>query len=99
MQAPGASAKGSEPSGLEGRTVYSSTMQESPTYAAGDYSAASQKYGQKGELSDYPEGDRRQYIERPGVYAIRDSQNEPTARFADSVAFGHHQHQVVYYTS
>ncbi|KAJ0719229.1 putative Cell cycle and apoptosis regulator protein [Helianthus annuus] len=61
LQTPGASAKGSGPSGLESRIAYGSTRQESP-------------------------GDRR-------PYSVHDSQNEPTARFAGSVAYGHHQHQ------
>ncbi|PWA84202.1 DBC1/CARP1-like protein [Artemisia annua] len=96
LQAPGASAKGSGSSALEGRSGYGSAMQESPKYAHGDY-AATQKYGQKGDLSGYSPVDRRQYIERPDVYAIRDSQNEPNARFADSVAFSHHQQQADIY--
>nr|GEV78506.1 cell division cycle and apoptosis regulator protein 1-like isoform X1 [Tanacetum cinerariifolium] len=96
LQAPGASAKGSGSSALEGRSGYGSTMQESPKYAHGDY-AATQKYGQKGDLSGYSPVDRRQYIERPDVYAIRESQNEPNARFADSIAFSHHQQQADIY--
>ncbi|XP_023769334.1 protein SHORT ROOT IN SALT MEDIUM 1 isoform X1 [Lactuca sativa] len=56
--------------------------------ASGDYSVLSQKYGQK-EIPGYSPGDRS----RAGVYSSRDLQNEPTARFGDSVAYGHHQNQ------
>lgn len=98
LQAPGASSKGTGSSALEGRSGYSSAIQESPKYASDDYSAVSQKYAKKGELSDYSSGDRRQYVERPGAYSVRDSQNEPSARFADSIAYGHH-HQVVHHNS
>ncbi|CAH1431135.1 unnamed protein product [Lactuca virosa] len=56
--------------------------------ASGDYSVLSQKYGQK-EIPGYSPGDRS----RAGVYSARDLQTEPTARFNDSVAYGHHQNQ------
>ncbi|KAI3516880.1 hypothetical protein L1887_16006 [Cichorium endivia] len=64
---------------------------------SGDYSVLSQKYGQK-EVSEYSPGDRLQHVDRAGVYAARNLQNEPTARFGDSVAFGHHQHQADMYS-
>lgn len=96
LQVPPTSSKGAGPSILEGRSGYGSTMQDSPKFTSGDYPAATQKYGQKGEkmLTDYPSGDRDRlpYTERASAYSGRDLQNESSVRFADSIAFGH-QHQ------
>ncbi|KAI7724710.1 hypothetical protein M8C21_004587 [Ambrosia artemisiifolia] len=87
-QVPATSTKGAGSSVLEGRSGYGSAMQDSPKYAS-DYPAASQKYGQKGEsmFSD----DRLPYAERASAYSGRDLQNDPTVRFADSIAFGQHK--------
>ena len=49
FQVPATSSKGAGPSMLEGQSGYGSTMQDSPKFTSGDYPAATQKYGQKGE--------------------------------------------------
>ncbi|KAL8201392.1 hypothetical protein R6Q57_012731 [Mikania cordata] len=88
IQVPATSAtKGAGSSVLEGRSGYA--LQDSPKYKSGDYSAAVQKHGQKGEsmFSD----DRLTYAERASAYSGRDLQNDSTARFTDSIAFGQHQ--------
>ncbi|CAI9265022.1 unnamed protein product [Lactuca saligna] len=49
VRVPVTSSKGVGPSMLEGQSGYGSTMQDSPKFTSGDYPAATQKYGQKGE--------------------------------------------------
>uniref|UniRef100_A0A2P2KBP3 Uncharacterized protein n=1 Tax=Rhizophora mucronata TaxID=61149 RepID=A0A2P2KBP3_RHIMU len=98
QQVPSMNAKGGGPSALEGRGGYSSVT-DSPKFASGEYLAASSHgYSHKSDplfvdkIPDYSALDRRQYIDRHSAYMGRDIQNDPAARYTDSLSFGH-QHQ------
>lgn len=100
FQIPQIGAKGPIPSGLEGRTGFSSSVPDSPKFTSGEYiSSASRGYGHKVDqlysdrITDYAHGDRRQYGDRHTTYVGCDLPSEPIGRYADSGSFSR-KHQV-----
>lgn len=85
---------------MEGRSVYASSVTDSPKFTSSDYvSSSSHGYSHKGDqmyeekIPDYPTVERRQFGERQSGYVGRDLPSEPAGCYADSIGFGH-QHQV-----